>query len=470
MAPTSGTTPATLGVSVNSAGLAPGTYTSAITITAAGASNTPFAVPVTFTVTAQAGIVATPGTLSFSYAIGATTPAVKSVAISTSNGAAATFSAVASTTSGGKWLAVSPATGSTPASLAISVNPASLAVGTYIGSVAISAPGFTSQTVSVTLTVTPASQASIVITGTSSFTVYNTTVPYTTTLGISVSTNAALPYTVAAVGALPAWLTFTPTSGTTPGNLTLTAKAAGLYPGNANVFLDRVNADYFLGGAMLLHPDESARAVGTLAAELAMEPETLQQAGILSVVNAQMAGLMRQITIGRGLDPREFALIAYGGAGPMHAVFLAEELDIRTVLVPYSPGTFSAQGMLAADVSHDIVRPFFVRWDRLDPAAADALLSEMKADGGALLAERDPEAGHPLPVQRRPALRRTRALTDAAVQQGRCRAAAPVPPELPPHLRARQPGRDGGDGEPAGDRHRAEPAPGPGRGGARRRG
>ncbi len=198
-------------------------------------------------------------------------------------------------------------------------------------------------------------------------------------------------HTIGAGGGSVAWAS--------AGGLRVGPRSAGALPGpacygrggteptvtDANVFLDRVNATYFLGGAMQLHPAEAARAVGNLAAELAMEPETLA-VGILSVVNARMAGLMRQITIGRGLDPREFALIAYGGAGPMHAVYLAEELDIRTVLVPYSPGTFSAQGMLAADISHDIVRPFFVRWDRLDPAAAEALVSEMKAEGSALLA------------------------------------------------------------------------------------
>ena len=105
------------------------------------------------------------------------------------------------------------------------------------------------------------------------------------------------------------------------------------------------------------------------------------------MVNARMADLMRQITIGRGLDPREFALIAFGGAGPMHAVFLAEELGICTVLVPYSPGTFSAQGMLSADISHDVVRPFFARLDRVDAHQLEALVAEMRAEGSELLAE-----------------------------------------------------------------------------------
>ena len=164
---------------------------------------------------------------------------------------------------------------------------------------------------------------------------------------------------------------------------------------DANVFTGRVNAAYFLGGGMALHPGQAAAGAGPgRAGELAMEPEELAD-GILRIVNARMAGLMRQITIGRGLDPREFALIAYGGAGPMHAVFLAEELDIATVLVPYSPGTFSAQGMLAADISHDMVAPFFSRWDRLDAEAAESLVQDMQAQGRALLiaAARSPTSG-----------------------------------------------------------------------------
>jgi N-methylhydantoinase A len=198
-------------------------------------------------------------------------------------------------------------------------------------------------------------------------------------------------HTIGAGGGSIAW--------SSAGGLRVGPRSAGAAPGpacygrggtaptvtDANVFLDRVNAAYFLGGGMQLHPDQAASALQRLAAELHMDAETLA-AGILAIINARMAALMRQITIGRGLDPREFALIAFGGAGPMHAVFLAEELGIDTVLVPYSPGTFSAQGMLAADISHDIVRPFFVRWDRLDSAQAAALVQDMKAEGRQLLA------------------------------------------------------------------------------------
>ncbi len=155
---------------------------------------------------------------------------------------------------------------------------------------------------------------------------------------------------------------------------------------DANLFLDRVNAEYFLGGAMRLHPEAAAEAIASLAGELGLDTESLA-AGILDVVNARMAGLMRQITIGRGLDPREFVLIAFGGAGPMHAVFLAEELGIGTVLVPFSPGTLSAQGMLLADISHDLVRPYFARWDRIDHPALATVLEQLRAEGLGLLAE-----------------------------------------------------------------------------------
>jgi N-methylhydantoinase A len=155
---------------------------------------------------------------------------------------------------------------------------------------------------------------------------------------------------------------------------------------DANVYLDRVNAEYFLGGAMRLYPERAAKALERLSAELGMDTEPLA-GGILEVVNARMASLIRQITIGRGLDPREFALIAYGGAGPMHAVFLAEQLDIKTVLVPFSPGTLSAQGMLSADITRDIARPYFTAWDRLDPDDVANVVDSMRREGAELLRE-----------------------------------------------------------------------------------
>ncbi len=100
-----------------------------------------------------------------------------------------------------------------------------------------------------------------------------------------------------------------------------------------------------------------------------------------------MASLMRQLTVGRGLDPREFTLVAFGGAGPMHAIFLAEELGIGTVLIPHSPGTFSAHGMLEAEIRHDLVHAYFARWDRIDRERVREAIRNLTLDANLLLQE-----------------------------------------------------------------------------------
>lgn len=190
------------------------------------------------------------------------------------------------------------------------------------------------------------------------------------------------------------------------GGLRVGPKSAGADPGpacygrggleptvtDANVHLGRVNPKYFLGGRMELFPDAAADALGRLARTLSVDSERLAE-GALEVVNARMAALIRQITVGRGLDPRQFSIVAFGGAGPMHAVFLAEELGVDTVLVPHSPGTFSAHGMLEAEVRHDVVRPYFARWDRMDAREMEAATDALKESAHDLLREDgiDPE-------------------------------------------------------------------------------
>ena len=78
--------------------------------------------------------------------------------------------------------------------------------------------------------------------------------------------------------------------------------------------------------------------------------------GIITVINSNMARLLWEVMIGRGYDPRDFSLLAFGGAGPLHACELAQALGIREVIVPIEPGTFSAYGNSAADVRHDYER------------------------------------------------------------------------------------------------------------------
>ena len=89
-----------------------------------------------------------------------------------------------------------------------------------------------------------------------------------------------------------------------------------------------------------------------------MEATALAE-GVLSIINAKMADAIRTITVRQGIDPRDFLLVAFGGAGPMHAVWLARALEISQVIVPRSPGAFSAWGMLQTDVRHDLTRTFY---------------------------------------------------------------------------------------------------------------
>jgi len=125
---------------------------------------------------------------------------------------------------------------------------------------------------------------------------------------------------------------------------------------DANVVLGRMGTGRSLGGAIRLDARRAWQAVERLAATLAdMGPERLAD-GIVRIAVARMTSSIREISVERGHDPRDFTLVAFGGAGPMHAIPVAEELGIRRVLVPRHPGNFSALGLLVADVKHDDVR------------------------------------------------------------------------------------------------------------------
>jgi N-methylhydantoinase A len=94
-----------------------------------------------------------------------------------------------------------------------------------------------------------------------------------------------------------------------------------------------------------------------------------------------MSKILRIVSIERGFDPRRFALVAFGGAGPMHACALAEELHISRIIVPPSPGMFSALGLLTADLFHDSKRAIMKRTDALDPSDVEKRYQEMEAEG-----------------------------------------------------------------------------------------
>ena len=127
---------------------------------------------------------------------------------------------------------------------------------------------------------------------------------------------------------------------------------------DANLLLGRIDAEYFLGGAMELDRDAAERAIGELAEELGLGEQELAE-GMIDVINAKMAQAIRTITVEQGIEPRDFAIVAFGGAGPMHAVFLAQELEIERVIVPKAPGAFSAWGMLQSLIRQDFAVPFY---------------------------------------------------------------------------------------------------------------
>jgi N-methylhydantoinase A len=139
---------------------------------------------------------------------------------------------------------------------------------------------------------------------------------------------------------------------------------------DANLLLGLLNPRYLLGGRMTVHHDLARDAIDRLAAVLGLEPMATAL-GILSVVTANMARAIRVISVQRGYDPRDYTLIAFGGAGPLHAARLAKELDIGRILVPRAPGILCAMGLLLTDLRAD----FAVT--RLRTLAPDAL-PEMK--------------------------------------------------------------------------------------------
>ncbi|HXT81622.1 MAG TPA: hydantoinase/oxoprolinase family protein, partial [Acetobacteraceae bacterium] len=121
---------------------------------------------------------------------------------------------------------------------------------------------------------------------------------------------------------------------------------------DANIVLGILNQTHLLGGRMKVRADLAREAIGRLAVALQLDPMAAAQ-GILSVVTANMARAIRVISVQRGHDPRDYTLIAFGGAGPLHAVRLARELEIGRILVPRNPGILCAMGLLLTDLRAD---------------------------------------------------------------------------------------------------------------------
>jgi N-methylhydantoinase A len=152
---------------------------------------------------------------------------------------------------------------------------------------------------------------------------------------------------------------------------------------DANLLLGRLGVARRLGGSIDLNCDRARVAVGYLAGRLGLLVDELAE-GILHVAVARMAGAIRAITVERGRDPADFALLPFGGAGAMHACDLAEELGIREVVVPVCPGNLSALGLLASDLRQELVRTWLRPLASTDSAALAELVAGQERVGRSL--------------------------------------------------------------------------------------
>jgi N-methylhydantoinase A len=154
---------------------------------------------------------------------------------------------------------------------------------------------------------------------------------------------------------------------------------------DANVVLGYYDPDQLLGGELRIDPTLAARAIETYVARpLGLDLREAAR-GIIAIVNSNMMHALRFVSIERGRDPRDFALVPFGGAGPIHGAALADELGIKRVLVPPAPGCTSAMGILAADLRHELVRAVHSRLAQVDSEALLKTVTQMTAEARALL-------------------------------------------------------------------------------------
>jgi N-methylhydantoinase A/oxoprolinase/acetone carboxylase beta subunit len=148
---------------------------------------------------------------------------------------------------------------------------------------------------------------------------------------------------------------------------------------DANVVLGRIDPERFLGGELRLDRELAVEAVERFAGQVGL-PLLEAAEGIVTIANASMARAIRSRTIQKGHDPRDFALVAFGGAGPLHAAEVAESLSIPEVLVPPYPGITSAIGLLTSDLKYDQMRTVFMVEGSIDSARIDRELAELEQE------------------------------------------------------------------------------------------
>lgn len=147
---------------------------------------------------------------------------------------------------------------------------------------------------------------------------------------------------------------------------------------DANLLLRRLNPDFFLGGRMKIDVEAAGRAIeDKLAKPLGMNTLDVAE-GVIRVVNASMVKGIRFVSVERGYDPRDFALVCFGGNGPLHAVELAEELSVPRVMIPFAPGVNCAYGLLVADFRYDYATTYLRRMSEVVPKQIRAIYAKLE--------------------------------------------------------------------------------------------
>ncbi len=154
---------------------------------------------------------------------------------------------------------------------------------------------------------------------------------------------------------------------------------------DADLILGYLDADYFAGGKMRLNYDRALEAVEQhVAKKLKFDPVEAA-AGMYDIINVNMAAGVREVSVKRGEDPRDFPLVVAGGAGPNHACMIASELEIPVIIVPKESSIFCAAGMLMSDLKHDFVRTYSTLFSNLDRNSFLQMFKEMENEGSKYL-------------------------------------------------------------------------------------
>jgi N-methylhydantoinase A len=154
---------------------------------------------------------------------------------------------------------------------------------------------------------------------------------------------------------------------------------------DANVMLGRINPEYLLGGKMEIYQKLSEKAIIEKICQKIQLGLTEAAAGIVQIANSVMAKILRIVSLERGLDPRDFVLMSFGGAGPIHACALAEELKIGKIIVPSGPGLFSAYGLLSADFRNTFIKAIMELATEVDVKKVEDVFQKLELQGAEFL-------------------------------------------------------------------------------------